>query len=92
MTPTSTPASPAFTLTVKELGDLIEQKVREALAVHAATETMTRTQVAKMLGLHPKSVSRLVARRELPAKRIGRTWRFEATKVKEWMGRGANAR
>lgn len=91
MTPTSTPASPAFTLTVKELGDLIEQKVREALAAQASTETLTRMQVAKMLGLHPKTVTRLVARREIPAKRVGRTWRFDAFKVRQWLERGSCA-
>jgi excisionase family DNA binding protein len=46
---------------------------------------ISEVDAAKMLGLHPKTVQRLARRGDLPSVRIGRYWRFRASRLNEWI-------
>jgi excisionase family DNA binding protein len=47
--------------------------------------------VAEHLGVARESVYRWIDRRGLPAKRIGRHWRFRISEIDAWMLSGAAA-
>jgi len=42
---------------------------------------MSEIDAGKLLGLHPKTVQRLARKGELPAIRVGRYWRFRASRL-----------
>jgi excisionase family DNA binding protein len=42
-------------------------------------------QAAKILGLHPVTVRTMAARKEIPAIKIGKLWRFRASSLDEWI-------
>ena len=42
---------------------------------------LSEADAGKLLGLHPKTVLRLARRGDLPAIRIGRYWRFRASRL-----------
>jgi len=44
--------------------------------------------VAKHLGVVKDSIYRWIERRGLPAKRVGRLWKFKLSEVDEWVRRG----
>jgi excisionase family DNA binding protein len=48
---------------------------------------MTVEQVASFLNVSPKTVRRLVAKRELPCLRVGGQLRFSAGELQRWLGR-----
>ena len=82
----------AVTLTIEELETLVRRAARDAVddALEAAPvriepQMLTRAQVAKLLSVHPKVVTRWVAKRGLPGSRIGEVWRFEKSKVLRWL-------
>jgi len=50
-----------------------------------SADLMTTRAVARLLGVHPKQVYRLL-QRGLPALRVGDEWRFERERVLEWAG------
>jgi excisionase family DNA binding protein len=82
------------TLTVEELIELIRGIVRDELQEHSRSHprVLTTAQVAERLGLHPKTVARLVRLEGLPAHRLGAVgeYRFLATEVDTWVaGRGS---
>jgi excisionase family DNA binding protein len=42
---------------------------------------MTPKEVAKLLKLHLKTIYKLAAAGEIPARRVGRSWRFSRSEV-----------
>jgi excisionase family DNA binding protein len=44
--------------------------------------------VAKHLGVVKDSIYRWIERRGLPARRVGRLWKFKLSEVDEWVRRG----
>ncbi len=53
-------------------------------------ETLTPTEVAKILKLHPFSVTRLARQKKLPAFKVGGVWRFQKDQFERWINRLAN--
>lgn len=45
---------------------------------------LTASDVARLLQVHIETVYILIAKRGLPAAKIGRYWRFEEKKVRAW--------
>jgi len=39
----------------------------------------------ELLGLHPKTIQRMARTGEIPAKRLGRYWRFRASELNAWL-------
>ncbi len=48
-------------------------------------ETYTPNEVAKMLKLHPFSVTRLARQKKLPAFKVGGVWRFRKDQFERWI-------
>ena len=53
-------------------------------------ETLTPTEVAKILKLHPFSVTRLARQKKLPAFKVGGVWRFQKDQFEQWISRLTN--
>lgn len=53
-------------------------------------ETLTPTEVAKILKLHPFSVTRLARQKKLPAFKVGGVWRFQKDQFEQWINRLTN--
>ena len=45
---------------------------------------LTVAEVARYLRVHPSTIYRLVKRKDLPAFKVGRDWRFDFRKLSEW--------
>ena len=79
----------AVTLTVDELSELVRLAVRAELAmgvVAPVKEVMMLTEVAELLGRHPKVVASLVREKGLPAHYISeREPRFKRAEVLVWL-------
>jgi len=50
-------------------------------------ETLTPKEVAKILKLHPFSVTRLARQKKLPAFKVGGSWRFQKDQFEDWIER-----
>jgi excisionase family DNA binding protein len=46
---------------------------------------LSEIDAGRLLGLHPKTVQRLARNGELPAIRVGRYWRFRASRLNAWI-------
>lgn len=46
---------------------------------------MTAEELADILKVSPRTIQRIVKRKELPAVRIGRQWRFRSEWVEDWL-------
>lgn len=55
------------------------------------SDILTIPEVAFYLKLPVSTVYRLVERRELPANKVGRQWRFQRGVIDEWLRRGSEA-
>lgn len=80
----------AVTLTVEQLGELIEKRLESALARRAPTagvkEVLTLQEAAEFLGRHPRKVSELIEQGKLPAHYISeREPRFKRTELLAWL-------
>ena len=53
-------------------------------------ETLTPAEVAKILKLHPFSVTRLARQKKLPAFKVGGSWRFQKDQFEQWINRLTN--
>lgn len=53
-------------------------------------ETLTPTEIAKMLRIHPLSVTRLARQRKIPAMKIGGVWRFRRDEFERWLKQQSN--
>lgn len=49
------------------------------------SKPLTTKEVAKFLDIHPRTVTRMAERGELPAFRIGTLWRFRPVDIEVWM-------
>lgn len=49
---------------------------------------MTVQEISKYLRLHPGTVYRLAKAGQLPAFKIGDSWRFDPERVERWLERG----
>jgi excisionase family DNA binding protein len=41
--------------------------------------------VARYLGISPRTVYRLLAKKSLPGTKVGRSWRFQKETIDEWL-------
>ena len=48
-------------------------------------DILTVEELANALKVNPRTIQRLVRRKELPAIRVGRQWRFRREWVDEWL-------
>jgi excisionase family DNA binding protein len=48
-------------------------------------EFVTVEELAETLKVHPRTIQRIIQRKEMPAIRIGRQWRFRREWVEEWL-------
>lgn len=49
---------------------------------------MSVDEIARHLGVAKDSIYRWIARRSLPAHRIGRLWKFKVSEVDQWVRAG----
>ena len=56
--------------------DLIAEKVAARLATNLADDVLDADGAARLLKLHPETVRLMAASGELPARRVGKSWRF----------------
>ncbi len=48
-------------------------------------EFITVEELAERLKVNPRTIQRIIQRKELPALRVGRQWRFKREWVSEWL-------
>ena len=46
-------------------------------------------EIAAHLGIKPDTVYKWIARRNMPAHKLGRLWKFQAAEVDEWVRSGS---
>ena len=56
----------------------------------AAIETFIPNDLAKILNLHPFTVTRLAREGKIPAFKVGGVWRFRKDQFEEWLERQSN--
>ena len=52
-----------------------------------AMETFTPNEVAKILKLHPFTVTRLAREKKIPGFKVGGVWRFQKDRFERWVDR-----
>ncbi len=50
-----------------------------------AMETLTPNEIAKILKLHPFTVTRLAREKKIPGFKVGGVWRFQRDKFEQWV-------
>ena len=55
-------------------------------------ETLTPNEVAKVLQLHPFTVTRLAREGKLPAFKVGGVWRFRKDRFEKWVEERTNGK
>ena len=55
-------------------------------------ETLTPTEIAQMLRIHPFTVTRLAREGKLPAFKVGGIWRFRKDQFEKWVNQRTNTR
>lgn len=83
-------STPAYTLTIEELRELVRSEIRSAVAnvngaVADADEVLTRDGAARLLKCDPHKVAKLVKTDGLPGHRLGTEWRFRRGEVLAWL-------
>lgn len=63
--------------------DLIARKVAALLATTLADDVLDVNAAAALLKLHPDTVTQLAASGDLPARKVGRAWRFRRAALLE---------
>lgn len=53
-------------------------------------ELLTTRQVARYLNVDKFTIYRLVARKQIPAFRVGNQWRFEKSILERWLDKNMN--
>lgn len=46
---------------------------------------MNSSELAQMLGVHVNTIKRLALAGEIPARRVGRNWRYNRDTIREWL-------
>jgi excisionase family DNA binding protein len=68
--------------------DAVADAFAKATARDAPHEVLTLEQVAELIGVHHRTVPRLVRNKGLPTlRRIGKLWRFKRADVMAWLAR-----
>jgi excisionase family DNA binding protein len=49
------------------------------------TEVLTLQEAAALLKCHPKTLRLMAMQGKIPARRVGRLWRFSLLKITEWL-------
>ncbi len=57
-----------------------------------AIETLTPSEIAKILKLHPFTVTRLAREGKIPAFKVGGVWRFRKDQFEKWIPSRTNNR
>lgn len=91
---------PAVIVTTPEqLRELVRDAVREALSVsrehdrdREPGEWLDTEAAAALLRVHPRTVAKCVTREGLPARKIGRMYRFKRAEVLLWLEQRATGR
>ena len=65
------------------LGNAVEQPVPQAESEFEPL--LDVTEAAKLLRIHPKTLRTKARQGEIPAKQIGKLWRFRASARNEWL-------
>ena len=55
-------------------------------------ETLTPTEIAQMLRIHPFTVTRLAREGKLPAFKVGGIWRFRKDQFEKWVNQRTDTR
>lgn len=58
------------------MAELIAEKVARRLEESLGDDVLTTEEAARLLKLHPVTVSDMAAKGVLPARKLGRDWRF----------------
>ena len=58
----------------------------------AAIETFTPNDLAKVLNLHPFTVTRLAREGKIPAFKVGGVWRFRKDQFEQWIEERTNGK
>ena len=58
----------------------------DTTALSAPETVMTAAEVAKMLRVAERTVREMAHRGEIPARQVGRQWRFSAIQLHRWLG------
>jgi PTS system nitrogen regulatory IIA component len=53
-------------------------------------EIMTTKEIARYLKLHEITICKYAAEGQIPAIRIGRSWRFDKERIDKWISEGQN--
>ena len=75
----------------EELATLVETAVRRALEANQGgpqVEWLDVASAAKLLQCHPRTLARKAKRGELPAARLGRSWRFRKVDLNAFLEGG----
>jgi excisionase family DNA binding protein len=51
-------------------------------------EFLTAEEVAERLKMHPRTVRRMLARGDIPGRRLGKGWRVSATELQKFIAGG----
>jgi excisionase family DNA binding protein len=49
------------------------------------TDVLTLPEAAALLRCHPKTLRKMATEAKIPAKRVGKLWRFSRTKLEQWL-------
>lgn len=85
---TATEARPFVLIDADELEGRIEAAVRRALDERRATGDtvwLDTAAAAELLGVHPRTVTKLAKSGELPSSRIGKLWRFRRRDIEAFL-------
>ena len=80
------PTTPAGLEALRGLGDDVVVG-RAAFRATEDAEVLTAAQVARLLQVDERTVRALAARGEIPARKLGRQWRFLRSAVLDWLAR-----
>jgi len=74
-----------------EMTELRKPPVSEKSAVPGfgpgASPLLNSNQAAQFLGVHPRTLQRMVLRGEIAAVKVGKLWRFVPSAVQDWIAR-----
>ena len=73
---------------LRALADALEApdpSVVPALAAQPVSDILTCKTAAEIVHMHPKVVARMAQRKELPAFKIHRSWRFRRGELLQWI-------
>ena len=82
-------------LSAEQLRTLMAEVLDAALAragAHDESDVMDMDQAAALVGVHVKTLRRLIHEEGLPTlRRIGKLWRFSRREILEWLARRKSA-